>query len=61
MKIHWTRSAVDHLVNIYECISLNSPTCGKRVVDKITRRSEQNANHPRICSANNEMALQGSR
>jgi len=46
MKVHWTRNAVDQLVNIYEYISLNSPTYGKQMVDKITHRSEQIADHP---------------
>ena len=46
MKVHWTRNAVGHLANIYEYISLNSPTYAKRTVDKITRRSEQITDQP---------------
>ncbi len=46
MRVHWTDNAVDHLVNIYEYIALNSPTYAKQMVDKITRRSEQVADHP---------------
>lgn len=46
MRVHWTINAVDHLANIYEYISLNSPTYGKQMVDKITCRSEQIADHP---------------
>jgi len=46
MKIHWTQNAVEHLVNIYEYIALNSPTYAKGMVDKITRRSEQIAVQP---------------
>jgi addiction module RelE/StbE family toxin len=46
MRIHWTENAIDHLVNIYEYIAINSPTYGRRMVDKITRRSEQIAEHP---------------
>ena len=38
MKVHWTRNKVDHLVNICEYISLNSPTYIKRMVVKITHR-----------------------
>jgi len=34
MKIHWTDNAVEHLVNIYEYIALNSPTYAKQMVDK---------------------------
>jgi addiction module RelE/StbE family toxin len=41
MKVHWTNNAVDHLVNIYEYIALNSPTYAKGMVDRITRRSSQ--------------------
>jgi addiction module RelE/StbE family toxin len=46
MKVKWTDNAVAHLVNIYEYISLNSPTYAKQMVDKITRRSVQIASHP---------------
>ena len=41
MRVHWTQNSIDHLVNIYEYIALNSPTYAKRMVDRITRRSEQ--------------------
>jgi plasmid stabilization system protein ParE len=41
MKVYWAQNAIEHLVNIYEYIALNSPACAKRMVDKITRRSEQ--------------------
>lgn len=46
MKVLFTENAIQHLVNIYEYISLNSPTYARRMVDKITLRSEQIANHP---------------
>ena len=46
MKVLFTENAIEHLVNIYEYISLNSPTYARRMVDKITRRSEQIAEHP---------------
>jgi addiction module RelE/StbE family toxin len=46
MKVHWTRNAIDHLVNIYEYISLNSPTYAKQMVDRITGRSVQIADNP---------------
>lgn len=41
MKVHWIDNAVDHLANIFEYIALNSPTYARRMVDRITRRSEQ--------------------
>ena len=46
MNVHWTQNAINHLINIYEYISLNSPTYAKRMVDKITKRSEQISDHP---------------
>jgi plasmid stabilization system protein ParE len=46
VRVHWTNNAVDHPVNIYEYIALNSPTYAKLMVDRITRRSEQIARHP---------------
>ena len=46
MKVHWTNNAIEHLVNIYEHIALNSPTYAKRMVDRITRRSEQIGDQP---------------
>ena len=46
MRVHWTENAIGHLVNIYEYIAINSPTYGRRMVDRITRRSEQIAEQP---------------
>ena len=46
MRVHWTNNAIEHLVNIYEHIALNSPTYATRMVDRITRRSEQIADQP---------------
>ena len=46
MKVHFTENAIEHLTNIYEYISLNSPTYAKRIVDKITRRFGQISIHP---------------
>lgn len=46
MRVHWTNNAVDHLVNIFEYIALNSPTYAKQMVDRITRRSSQIADNP---------------
>jgi len=46
MRVNWTNNAVDHLVNIYEYIALNSPTYAKQMVDRITRRSEQIGGQP---------------
>lgn len=46
MRVHWTNNAIEHLVNIYEHIALNSPTYAKRMMDRITRRSEQITDQP---------------
>ncbi len=46
MRVHWTQNANKHLINIYEYLALNSPTYAIRMVDKITRRSEQIADFP---------------
>ena len=46
MRVHWTENAIGHLVNIYEYIAVNSPTYGRRMVDRITRRSGQIAEQP---------------
>lgn len=46
MKVRWTQNAIEHLTNIYEHIALNSPSYAKGMVMRITRRSEQIADHP---------------
>jgi len=46
MRVHWTDNAIAHLLDIYEYISRDSPIYAKRVVDRITRRSEQIASFP---------------
>jgi len=46
VRVHWTNNAVDHLVNIYEYIALNSPTYAKQMVDRITRRTVQIGEQP---------------
>lgn len=47
MKIFWTRTAERHLDAIYSFIAQDSPKYAKRLVDRLTRRSEQIALHPR--------------
>lgn len=46
MKVYWSLNAIKHLTNIYEYIALNSPNYAIRMVDRITRRSEQIASQP---------------
>lgn len=47
MKIHWTRTALGHLLAIYEYIAQDSPRYAQRTVDRLTRRSEQIAAFPK--------------
>ena len=46
MKVHWTDTAEGHLDAIYAYIALDSPEYAKRMVDRITRRSQQIADFP---------------
>jgi toxin ParE1/3/4 len=46
VRVHWTDNTVDHLVNIFEYISLNSPIYAIRMVDRITHRSMQISDQP---------------
>jgi addiction module RelE/StbE family toxin len=46
VKVYWTDTAVKHLSAIYAYIAQNSPQYAARVVDRLTRRSEQIANFP---------------
>ena len=46
MKVHWTNAAEGHLDAIFKHIAQNSPEYAKRMVDRITRRSQQIAEHP---------------
>ena len=46
MKVHWTNTAEEHLDAIFDYIVQNSPEYAKRMVDRITRRSQQIAKYP---------------
>ena len=46
MKVHWTDTAQDHLDAIYAYIAQNSPDYAMRMVDHLTRRSQQIADAP---------------
>ncbi|WNF12882.1 type II toxin-antitoxin system RelE/ParE family toxin [Microcystis aeruginosa] len=46
MKVFCTETAVNHLSSIYNYISQNSPQYAQRLVERLTRRSEQIANFP---------------
>ncbi len=41
MKVHWTDNAVDHLNHIHDYVAQNSPLYAEKLIDRLTRRSEQ--------------------
>lgn len=57
MKIHWTDIAVEHLLAIHEYIAKDSPEYALRVVDRLTRRSQQIGESPRSGRAVPELEL----
>ena len=46
MKVHLTDTAEEHLDALYTYIAQDSPEYAKRMVDRLTRRSQQIANFP---------------
>ena len=46
MKVHWTETAESHLAAIHQHISLDSVAYAQRMVDRLTRRSQQIAEFP---------------
>lgn len=46
MTVCWTNSAQDHLDAIYAYIAQDSPEYALRIVDRLTRRSQQIAEAP---------------
>ncbi|WP_223280155.1 type II toxin-antitoxin system RelE/ParE family toxin [Nostoc sp. PA-18-2419] len=46
MKVYWTETAVENFSAIYTYIAQTSPQYAVRIVDRITRRSEQITNFP---------------
>jgi len=46
MKVHWTETAEGHLDAIYAYIAQDSPQYAMRMVDRLTRRSQQIADFP---------------
>ncbi|MEC4685066.1 MAG: type II toxin-antitoxin system RelE/ParE family toxin [Nitrospirota bacterium] len=46
MKVHWTDTAIDCLTAIHDYIAKNSRLYAKRLVDRLTRRSQQIGNFP---------------
>ena len=46
MKVHWTVTAERHLDAIYHYVAQDSPAYAKRMVDRLTRRSQQIGQFP---------------
>ena len=46
MRVHWTETAQEHLAGIYAYIAQDSPEYALRMVDRLTRRSQQIADVP---------------
>ncbi len=46
MNVFWTQTAERHLDAIYDYIAQDSPSYALRMVDRITRRSQQIADYP---------------
>ena len=47
MKVHWTDNAISQLIAIYDYIARDSPFYAQRMVDRLTRRSQQLIDFPR--------------
>ena len=46
MKVRWTHTAVRHLSAIHDYIAQDSPIYARRMVDRLTRRSQQIVTFP---------------
>ena len=46
MRVHWTDTAEKHLDAIYSYIAQDSPEYARRMVDRLTRRSQQITKFP---------------
>jgi len=47
VRVHWTNTAIDHLLSIYEYVSHDSDVYADRLMDRLTRRSQQIGTFPR--------------
>jgi addiction module RelE/StbE family toxin len=47
VRVHWTDTAIDHLLSIYEYVSHDSDVYADRLMDRLTRRSQQIGTFPR--------------
>jgi len=47
VRVHWTNTAIDHLLSIYEYVAHDSDVYANRLMDRLTRRSQQVGTFPR--------------
>jgi plasmid stabilization system protein ParE len=47
MKVHWSNTAIEHLSKIHDYVAQDSPHYANKLIDRITRRSEQFEIFPR--------------
>jgi toxin ParE1/3/4 len=47
VRVYWTHTAIEHLLTIYEHIAQDAPLYAQRMIDRLTKRSEQIAAFPR--------------
>jgi toxin ParE1/3/4 len=46
VKVHWTETSIEHLISIYDQISQDSSFYATKMVDRLTRRSQQIGDFP---------------
>ena len=47
MRVHWTDNAISQLIGIYDYIARDSSFYAQRMVDRLTRRTQQISDFPR--------------
>jgi toxin ParE1/3/4 len=47
VTVSWTDTAISHLIAIYDYIARDSPFYAQRMIDRITRKSQQIGQFPR--------------
>jgi addiction module RelE/StbE family toxin len=57
LPVHWTDEAKAQLDDIYQYVARRSPAYARRVVDRLTRRSERIADFPLVGRAVPEVEL----
>ncbi len=46
MNVHWTNTAIEHLLGVYEFIARDSPAYAQRTIDRLTDCSKRLADFP---------------